>query len=1065
MQWLADVSIRRPVFAWVLVLVIAVFGVIGYAKLNVDRLPKIDIPIVQITTRLDGAAPEEMESEVSEKLEQAIGTVAGIDRLESRSSDGVSLIFAQFVLEKNVDIAAQEIRDRVSSVLTDLPKGIEAPVVLKADPDETPIMIVALRADQPVRELTEVADKTIRPAIEGIAGVGQVTIIGGQKRQINVWLDPVKLRAVGVTATDVERAIRNQNATAPGGLMEVGPDRLSLRVQGRVRSVADLGRIVVRLVDGHLVRLADVARVEDGHEDAESAAMLSGQPAVILSVRKQSGENTVAAVDAVRARLGEVQRRLPAGYSLEVVRDNTLATRSSVDGVKEHLAVGALLAALVVLVFLGSVRSTVIAGLSIPASVIGTFGAMWALGLTLDTLTLLALALAVGIVIDDAIVVLEVIIVFIHERKMKPIPAAIAATKEVGLAVLATTLSLIAVFIPIAFMNSIPGRIFKSFGLTMAFSIAISLIVSFSLTPMLGARWLRPPTDAARGRRPFLERVVDVAYKPLERMYARATRWSLAHRWVIVVACFVTIGFCIPVAKHVPQGFLPLSDDAQFEVNVRVREGTTIMATQDIAERVAQRIRAYAEVKSTLTTIGDDAQRTANLANIYVRLKDPGERRATQLEVMDRTRREIVAPLDRSIRANVSDVALLVGGGFSTAKVQYVLRGPDLDELARHATAIVNRLKQSPAAVDVDSTLVVGSPELRVAIDRDRAADLGVDPADINGALRLLVGGLDVSDFESGGHHYDIHARAERRYRVDPAWLSLVSVPSSTGSPVALADLASFSRTAGPAEIRRTDRQRQVTILSNVAKGYGESHVTKALLQAIQEEKLPPEYIAEPGAQSKEQARVGAQFVVALLTSIVFMYLVLAAQFGSWLDPVTILLALPLTLPFAFMALAIFGLQFDMYAMLGVLVLFGVVKKNGILQVDHANHLRRRGMDRDDAVVEGSRSRLRPILMTTLAFVAGMLPLLFSSGIGAGFNRSTAGIVIGGQSLSLLLTLFATPVFYTLFDDARAWVHRRLRRGAAPIDRGESELVDVPAGSSPMLVERDAPDLRRGVSR
>src|SRR5262249_17328892 len=410
MQWLADVSIRRPVFAWVLVLVIAVFGVIGYAKLNVDRLPKIDIPIVQITTRLDGAAPEEMESEVSEKLEEAIGTVAGIDRLESRSSDGVSLIFVQFVLEKNVDIAAQEIRDRVSSFLTDLPKGIEAPVVLKADPDETPIMIVALRADQPVRELTEVADKTIRPAIESIAGVGQVTIIGGQKRQINVWLDPVKLRAVGVTVTDVERAIRNQNATAPGGLMEVGPDRLSLRVQGRVRSVADLGRIVVRLVDGHLVRLADVARVEDGHEDAESAAMLSGQPAVILSVRKQSGENTVAAVDAVRARLGEVQRRLPAGYSLEVVRDNTLATRSSVDGVKEHLAVGALLAALVVLVFLGSVRSTVIAGLAIPASVIGAFGAMWALGLTLDTLTLLALALAVGIVIDDAIVVLEVII-------------------------------------------------------------------------------------------------------------------------------------------------------------------------------------------------------------------------------------------------------------------------------------------------------------------------------------------------------------------------------------------------------------------------------------------------------------------------------------------------------------------------------------------------------------------------------------------------------------------------------------------------------------------------------
>jgi hydrophobe/amphiphile efflux-1 (HAE1) family protein len=1053
MQWLSEVSIRRPVFAWVLVLVVAVCGLIGYAKLSVDRLPRIDVPIVQITTRLDGAAPEEMESEVTEKLEEAIGTVAGIDQLDSRSSDGVSLIFVQFVLEKNIDIAAQEIRDRVSSVLADLPTDVEPPVVLKTDPDETPIMSVALRGDQPVREITEVADKTIRPAVESISGVGQVTIVGGQKRQINVWLDPVKLRAVDVTSEDVERAIKSQNATAPGGLMEVGPNRLSLRVQGRVRSVAELNRVVVRQADDHLVRVEDVARVEDGHEDAETAALLSGQPALVLSVRKQSGENTVAAVDAVRARLGQLQSELPAGYSLEVVRDNTQATRSSVDAVKEHLVVGALLAALVVLVFLGSLRSTVIAALAIPSSVIGTFAAMWALGLTLDTLTLLALALAVGIVIDDAIVVLEVIVVFINERKMKPIPAAIAATKEVGLAVLATTLSLIAVFLPIAFMNSIPGRLFKAFGLTMTFSIAISLIVSFSLTPMLGARWLRPPTDATGTRRPFLERVVDVAYKPLERAYARGMRWSLRHRWVVVVACFATIGSCVPVSKHVPAGFIPLSDDAQFEVNVRVPEGTGVAATQDITERVARAIRAYPEVQSTLTTIGDDAQRTANLANIYVRLKDPAERRATQLDVMDRTRKEIVASLDPSIRANVSDVAIIVGGGLSTQKVQYVVRGPDLEELARHATAIKERLKKSPTAVDVDSTWVVGNPEVRATIDRERAADRGVGLADINSTLRLLVGGLDISDFESGGHHYDIHARAERRYRVDPATLSLVSVPSSKGGPVALADLVSFSHTEGPAEIRRTNRQRQVTILSNVASGYGESDVTSALLKAIDEEKLPPGYIAEPTAQSREQARTGKQFGIALLTSIVFMYLVLAAQFGSWLDPVTILLALPLTLPFAFMSLALFKLQFDMYAMLGLLVLFGVVKKNGILQVDHANQLRRRGMERADAVVEGSRNRLRPILMTTLAFVAGMLPLLFSSGIGAGFNRSTAGIVVGGQSFSLLLTLFATPVIYTLFDDARAWVGRRLARGSPPIDRGEAQLVEVSAEAFSVAAE------------
>jgi HAE1 family hydrophobic/amphiphilic exporter-1 len=531
-------------------------------------------------------------------------------------------------------------------------------------------------------------------------------------------------------------------------------------------------------------------------------------------------------------------------------------------------------------------------------------------------------------------------------------------------------------------------------------------------------------------------------------------RWSLAHRWVVVLACLAAVGSCIPVSKRVPGGFLPLSDDAQFEVNVRVPEGTSVAATQDIVERVAHAIRAYPEVKSTLATIGDDAERTANLGNIYVRLTQPGDRRVTQLEVMARTRREIVSKLDRAMRANVSDIALFSGGGFATAKVQYVLRGPDLDGLARHTTSILERLRESPAAVDVDSTLVVGNPEVRAAIDRERAADRGVDPSDINAALRMLVGGTDISDFESEGHHYDIHARAERQYRVDPATLSLVSVPSSKGSPVALADLVTFSRTEGPSEIRRVDRQRQVTLLSNVTNGYGETDVTAALLKAVEEEHLPPTYVVQPNSQSKEQARAGAQFGVALLTSIVFMYLVLAAQFGSWLDPITILLALPLTVPFAFIALALFGLQFDMYAMLGLLVLFGVVKKNGILQVDHANQLRRRGIDRTEAVIDGSRTRLRPILMTTLAFVAGMLPLLFSSGIGAGFNRSTAGIVIGGQSFSLLLTLFATPVIYTLLDDVRAWVHRRIVRGAVHIDRGEAEILEgAEAGALEMAPE------------
>ena len=505
MQWLAAVCVRRPVFATVLMLLVLVVGIAGYTKLGLDEFPNIDFPIIIVTTRLPGGAPEEIESDVTDKIESAVSTISGIDELNSRSSEGVSLVVIGFTLEKSVDVAAQDVRDHINLVLPQLPKGIDPPIVSKVDPDAVPVLIVAMKSKRSIRETTEIADKSVRRQIESINGVGEVNLVGGRKRQVNIWLNPLALQARGLSAADVQRAIAAQNMTTPGGSVETGPQNLTLRVEGRVDSPEAVGRIVVREVNGHAVRVEDVARVEDSQEEERSYAQLDDDQTVVLSIKKQSGTNTVAVVDAVKARLGTVQATLPDDVKLKIVRDNSGIIRTGIGAVKEHLVVGAVLAALVVLVFLGNFRSTIIAAVAIPISIIGTFGLMWIQGFTLNFLTLLALALAVGIVIDDAIVVLENIIRYIEVKKTKPFPAAVLATREIGLAVLATTLSLMAVFLPVALMSGIVGRFLKSFGMTMAFAIFVSLIVSFSLTPALSARWLRavrrPCTIASRALR------------------------------------------------------------------------------------------------------------------------------------------------------------------------------------------------------------------------------------------------------------------------------------------------------------------------------------------------------------------------------------------------------------------------------------------------------------------------------------------------------------------------------------------------------------------------------------
>ena len=1025
MQWLAELCVKRPVFATVLSLVILVVGGVFYKQLGVDQFPKIDFPVILVTTVMPGSSPEDMERDVSQPIEEAVNTLSGVDELRSMSSEGISSVIIQFVLEKNVDVAAQEVQQKINLALPTLPKGIDPPIVMKFDPDAAPILYIAVRAPQKnVAEITDIADRIVKRRLETVNGVGQAVIIGGRKRQVNVLVDPVKLKGLGISPLEVAGAINAQNITLPGGRVDVSRDYLSVRVQGRVRSVDELKSIIVRDSQGRAVRLDEIANVEDGVEEADSGAFWNGERTVLVALRKQSGTNTVAVAEAARARLEDIQKELPPGYTLEVQRDASLVIKTAADAVTEHLILGAIFAAIVVLMFLGNVRSTIIAALAIPTSVVGTFALMKLQGYTLNSITLLALALAVGIVIDDAIVVLENIFKHVEEGGEHPKDAAIKGTKEIGLAVLATTLSLIAVFVPIAFIGGIPGRFLGPFGVTMAFSIAVSLFVSFTMTPSLASRWLKP--HVKRDTKPPLERLVDVFYRPIERAYVVLLGFAMRHRWVIVLAAVASLGACVPLTMKAKKGFLPVDDRAQFEVVVRLPEGRSVAATELVGERVARIIRGEKEVMATLLTIGDDQSRTPNLARIYVKLVPPDQRSITQDAMKNLVREKILPTLPPDLRVTVADVNEF-GGGMPTARIQYLLAGPDLKVLEKANKRILERMKkEATGAVDIDSSMVVGKPELGVYVDRERAADLGVQVVDIAQALQYLVAGQKVSTYSEGGEQYDVRLRATPEYRSSEDALRLITVPSRKLGLVTLADVVQVRSGEGPATISRFQRERQITFMCNAGPGYGDNDVGDKVKAILEDEasKLPPGFAAKAQGQTKIMKEVFLSFVLGLLASFVFMYLILAAQFESWLHPITILVSLPLTLPFAVLSIVLFGQAIDLYSFLGIFVLFGVVKKNAILQIDHTNQLREKGLPRHEAIMKGNKDRLRPILMTTMAFVAGMVPLITARGVGSGYSRATAGVVVGGQVFSLLLTLLAVPVVYSFFDDVSLWFKR-----------------------------------------
>jgi HAE1 family hydrophobic/amphiphilic exporter-1 len=1086
MQKLAEICVRRPVFATMLILSLTVVGIFSFFSLGVDLFPKIDFPTITITVVNPGAGPREIETEVTDKIEAAVNTISGIDELRSTSVEGVSQVYVQFLLDKNADIAAQEVRDKVNLVVPDLPETSEEPVIQKLDTDAAPVLRIAVSAPRSLREVTEIADKGIKERIESINGVGNVEIVGGSRREIQLKLDPDKMRAFGVTVPEVAAAVRAQNLEVPGGRVDEGARELTVRTLGRIANPSDFNHIAISTRGNYPVKLSDIGYAEDGSEELRTSARLNGEPAVTLIVAKQSGTNTVAVADEIKARLKEIEPTLPANVRTQVIGDSSIFIKAAVNSIQTHLIEGSILAAIVVFVFLWNFRSTLIAGLAIPTSIIATFGLMAALGYTLNMITMLALTLMVGIVIDDAIVVLENIYRFIEEKGMPPFQAAIEGTKEIGLAVMATTLSLLAVFLPVGFMGGIVGRFMSSFGLTASFAVAVSLIVSFTLTPMLAARFIKrkkpqsvspgvgsapsegdasalladesrvvagaperrehaeaarlndagaPPSQAHDdddgGREKRVEKRARNSkegrfYRPVDRAYTAMLKWSMTHRWAIVGLCVLVILSIVPLFMFVGKNFLPVDDQSQFEINMRAPEGSTLAATSTMVERIAAEVRTLPGVADTLVTIGGDRQQLVNSANIYVRLAPLGEREQTQDELMVEAR-ELLKKYPPELRTNIGQVQAISGGGQRNADVQYMIAGPDLQTLTKYSDELLKRMRAIPSVVDIDSSLIAGKPELRIQIDRARAADLGVRVGDIAQSLNTMVAGQKVSTFNQGTDQYDVRLRAISAARANKEELSRLFAPSAKLGLVSLDTVVRVEEGSGPSAIDRLNRQRQVTLTANVAPGGSQSAVLAELDKAVEGMNLEAGYQTGLVGRSKELGRAGGYFLLAFALSFIFMYMVLAAQFESFIHPVTILLTLPLAIPFGILSLLLTGQTVNIFSGLGLLLLFGVVKKNAILQIDHTNELRAKGLDRFDAIIQANRDRLRPILMTTIALVAGMMPLIISSGPGSGTNRSIGVLVVGGQSLCLLLTLLAVPVFYSLFDDlARSRVFGRM---------------------------------------
>ena len=1039
-MWISDLCIRRPVLAVMMIAGLVGLGLISMGRVGIDLFPRVEFPYVTVETKLEGAGPSTVETEMTDPLEEEVVSISGIKNLRSVSSEGYSQLYIEFAIEENVDVKAQEVRDKINLAIPNLPEGVELPTVSKMDPDASPILTIMLSGPRSIRDLTTFAKDHVKERLQRVRGVGGIQIVGGRKREIRVWLNASKLRGFGVTVDDVVNAIRREHAEIPGGRMDYkgGLSEYTIKTKGEVDRVRDFENIVVAQIGPGFIRVRDVARIEDGLEDERSYAELDGLPGVSLEVRRQSGTNTVEVARAIKAELTDIRREAPQDIRLVEARDVSRFIESSVRDVTADIILGIGLVILVTLAFLVSVRATLIVAIAIPTAIVSTFFAFYVFDITINMITMVAIALTVGLLVDDAIVVLE----SIHrevERGEDPKAAASRGTRSVATAVVASTLAVMAVFLPIAFMSGVTGRFFYQYGLTIVVAVAISLFVSLTLTPMLCSRLLKQKTQHG-----VVFRIFDGGYVALERFYVKALARSLRARWLVLAIAAASVYVGVQFAGEVPIAFTGKTDRSEFLAKIELPLGTGIVESKRIGSRVGQVIRSLEHVELVFLSVGAGGQGKTNEVDYYIGLTPKAKRTVNQRMIIDRVREEIIAAAPEAKHVSMREIPWVSGGNFYAGDVEIALTGPDLEQLSILAETIMDQMRKSEMYEDINSSFELGKPEVQVVIDRRRASDLGISIRDIASTVRATIGGTDITTFEEFGSRYDVRARLEERYRDELGKFGLLQIRAADGTLVDFRSVAEVVLASGPAQIDRLNRARKISVLGNAPAGLAVGELINKMDEIVAGLNLAPGYEASYQGASETVGEVLQAVLFAFGLALVALYMVLAGKFNSFSQPVVIMSTAPLSFVGAFTLLALTGSELSLFAQIGMVALMGLVMKNGILLVDYANQAVERGRSNKAAMLEAGQLRLRPVLMTAFSTIFGMIPIAMATSDGAEWRNGMGIIVIGGLLSSTLLTLFVVPTVYTLFGDVRSipqWIKQRLiRRGP---HQGATETVQT----------------------
>ncbi|GAB4240465.1 MAG: efflux RND transporter permease subunit [Deltaproteobacteria bacterium] len=1058
---LSDLSIKRPVFAAVMMLALVTLGAFSWKRLPVDMFPDVEIPVVTIVTKFPGASPESVEREVSKRIEEAVNPIAGVKKVLSVSRESVSTVVVEFQLEVRLNDGAQEARAKVAAIRGELPDGIEEPIIQKLDFAAAPIVSLAVRSDAlSPRDLTTLVEKKVKRRFENLPGVGKVDLVGASKREVNVNIDQARLEALGMGVDEVVAGIRSENVNTPLGRLTRDGSEFPLRVSGKPVMVSRFPSMVVGQRGGRPVLLGEVADVADGIEEPRSLALVNGVPAVALDIQKQSGANTVSVVDRVKKEIARLQPELPGGTRIEMVRDASIMIRDSVHDVQVTLLLGGILTIFIVFCFLNSWRSTVITGLTLPISVISSFIVMNFMGMTLNVMTLMALSLAIGLLIDDAIVVRENIVRHL-EHGQDHFEAARAGTAEIGLAVTATTFSIVAVFVPVAFMKGIVGRFFFQFGITVAFAVLVSLFVSFTLDPMLSSRWHDPDIDRT-GKRHLVARVLDRFNGWFDRTadrYRSVIAWALGHRKTILALATLAFFAGLGAFAALKTEFFTPVDRSEFQVNFKTAPDASLAETKGRIEAVLSAMRRLPEVRSTFATIGAGDTGTVRDGMVYVKLSEKGERERSQDAIQKEVRGRLAAI------PGILPAIVEVGRVTGEKPFNVAVRGEDIALLKRYAADLKAQLYRIPGIVDLEVTLEHDIPEYRLAVDGERAADLGVTTGSVVRTVGALVGGQTVSTYEDpDGDAVNVRVRLPEPMRRDPSQVGRLRLAVQRGQEgpalVPLGEVANYAMSDTPSEIRRQALTREVVLSANL-DGLPLGEAMNRVRAIAARMPMAPGYRVVFTGEGEDMIESFGYMAEALLLAVIFVYLILAAQFESFVEPLAIMLSLPLSIVGMAGMLLLTGDTVNIMSLIGLIMLMGLVTKNAILLVDYAKILQGRGMERTEAVITAGRTRLRPILMTTLAMIFGMLPLALGIGAGAEERAPMARAVVGGLVTSTFLTLLVVPVVYTLLDDFGGWVRRKWGgKGAATAAAalllaaaGMSVLAPRPAAADPAPAE------------